>query len=65
MNFRTVVKIKKSKLGEGGGHVVQGDPMFKKAWSHGIITKIPDRSTIYFKLPKGNLKVRGNLLSKQ
>jgi len=47
------INPQKSKLGLSEMHVVQGDPMFSKAWSHGIVTKIPDKSTMYFKIPKG------------
>ena len=39
---------KKKRVAESSGHVVQGDPMFSKAWNSGIITKIPDKKTMYF-----------------
>jgi hypothetical protein len=41
-------KKKKKKVQVAEGHVVQGDPMFSKAWNSGIVTKIPDSSTVYF-----------------
>jgi len=41
-------KKKKKKIQVAEGHVVQGDPMFSKAWNSGIVTKIPDSSTVYF-----------------
>ena len=55
-------KQQKSKHGIAESHVVQGDPMFSKAWSHGIVTGIPDKSTMYFKLPTGKTVVRSNVL---
>jgi len=39
-------KKKKKKVQVAEGHV--GDPMFSKAWNSGIVTKIPDSSTVYF-----------------
>lgn len=41
-------KKKKKKVQVAEGHVAQGDPMFSKAWNSGIVTKIPDSSTVYF-----------------
>tara|TARA_R110000744_G_scaffold206120_2_gene324722 strand:- start:1429 stop:2127 length:699 start_codon:yes stop_codon:yes gene_type:complete len=41
-------KKKKKKVLNTEGHVVQGDPMFPKAWNTGIISKIPDKKTMYF-----------------
>tara|TARA_R110000824_G_scaffold158227_6_gene331977 strand:+ start:1094 stop:1816 length:723 start_codon:yes stop_codon:yes gene_type:complete len=48
--LKTPVKKKKKKKKKLNmeGHVVQGDPMFSKAWSAGIISKIPDKNTVYF-----------------
>jgi len=40
-------KPKKKQLNTES-HVTQGDPMFSKAWNSGIITKVPDKKTMYF-----------------
>ena len=41
-------KKEKKKTLNTEAHVVQGDPMFSKAWNTGIISKIPDKKTMYF-----------------
>ena len=41
-------KKPKKKILNTEGHVVQGDSMFSKAWNTGIISKVPDKKTMYF-----------------
>ena len=50
------ISSKKKRVAEN--HVVQGDPMFSKAWNSGIITKIPDKKTMYFTGKPQKLKRR-------